>query len=182
MGFGMFCVFYFYVAYHLDADISIGTASFLRVLQVLPIPFLFISVTTAAYFGLPREASNQISGLINFARNVGGSILISLTNAEVTQRSLFHQARLQNYMTSVDPNYLAYIRNLTSYLGRSIGTAGAQGAAAGQVYQQLNAQATTLGYIDVYFMIAVATGVMIPLAFLLDKNKPGGGGEAVAVH
>ncbi len=182
LGFAMFCVFYLYVAYHLDADISIGTASFLRVLQVAPIPFLFISVTTAAYFGLPREASNQISGLINFARNVGGSILISLTNAEVTQRSLFHQARLQNYMSSVDPNYLAYIRNMTSYLGRSLGPGGAQGAAAGQVYEQLNAQATTLGYIDVYWMIAIATGCMIPLAFLLDKNKPGASGETVAVH
>jgi DHA2 family multidrug resistance protein len=113
---------------------------------------------------------------------VGGSILISLTNAEVTQRSLFHQARLQNYMSSVDPNYLAYIRNMTSYLGRSLGPGGAQGAAAGQVYEQLNAQATTLGYIDVYWMIAIATGCMIPLAFLLDKNKPGASGETVAVH
>ena len=108
--------------------------------------------------------------------------MISLTGAEVTNRSLFHQARLQNYMTSVDPNYLAYVRNMTSYLGRSLGPGAAQGAAAGQVYERLNAQAQTLGYIDVYWMIAIATGCMIPLAFLLDKNKPGGGGEAVAVH
>jgi DHA2 family multidrug resistance protein len=175
MGFIMFCVFYLYVAHHLDTDISIGEASFLRVIQVLPIPFLFISVTTAAYFGLPREASNQVAGLINFARNVGGSILISLTNAEVTQRSLFHQARLQNSMSSVDPVYLNSLRNITSYLGRSMGTASAQGAAAGQIYRQLNEQAATLGYIDVYWMIAIATGCMIPLAFLLDKNKPGEG-------
>jgi DHA2 family multidrug resistance protein len=175
LGFAMFAVFYYYVAHHIDLDISLRTASLLRVIQVAPLPFVFISVTTAAYFGLPREASNQVAGLINFARNVGGSIFISLTNAEVTQRSLFHQARLQNYMAQVDPSYLVYLRNLTSYLGRTVGEAGAQGAAMGQIYLRLNNQATILGYMDVYWMISVATACMIPLAFLLDKNKPGGG-------
>ncbi len=181
-GFALFAVSYYYVAHHLDLDISIGVASFLRVLQVIPIPFLFISVTTAAYFGLPREASNQVSGLINFVRNIGGSILISLTNAAVTERTLYHEARLQNYMT---PNWAPYqneIRNLTSYLGRSAGQANAAGAATGQIYNRLVAQAGTLAYMDVYYLIAVATFLMIPLAFMLSKNKPAASGEKVAIH
>jgi DHA2 family multidrug resistance protein len=172
MGFAMFCVFYFYVAHHLDADISLGMAAMLRVVQVIPIPFLFISVTTAAYFGLAREQSNQVAGLINFCRNVGGSILISLTNAEVTQRTLFHEARMQNSMTSVNPWYLDQVRGLTSYLGRAMGTAAGQGAAMGRIYQMLDAQAGMLAYIDVYWMIAIATGLMVPLAFLLQRNDP----------
>ncbi len=172
MGFLMFAVFYYYVAYHLDTQISIGQASWLRVLQVVPIPFLFISVTTAAYFGLPREASNQVAGLINFMRNVGGSILISLTNAEVTQRTLFHESKLQNGMSTVNPNYLQQLQSLTSYLGRSVGPGSAAGAAMGRIYSMLDAQAATLAYQDVYWLIAVATGVMVPLAFLLDRNDP----------
>ena len=55
------------------------------------IPLVFISVTTAAYFGMPREKNNQVAGLINFVRNIGGSILISLTNALVVERANFHQ-------------------------------------------------------------------------------------------
>ncbi len=182
LGFAMFAVSYYYVAHHLDLDISIGVASFLRVLQVIPIPFLFISVTTAAYFGLPREASNQVSGLINFVRNIGGSILISLTNAAVTERTLYHEARLQNYMS---PNWAPYknqLSNLTSYLGRTAGPANAAGAATGQIYNRLIAQAGTLAYIDVYIAISVATLCMIPLAFLLSKNKPAATGEKVAIH
>ena len=34
----------------------------------------------------PARASNQVSGIINFVRNVGGSIFIALTGAEVTNR------------------------------------------------------------------------------------------------
>ena len=36
---------------------SFGEASFLRVIQMVPIPFCFISITNAAYVGLPKEAS-----------------------------------------------------------------------------------------------------------------------------
>ena len=50
-------------------------------------------MTTAAYFGIPPEKNNQVSGLINFVRNIGGSILISLTNALVTERAQWHQER-----------------------------------------------------------------------------------------
>jgi DHA2 family multidrug resistance protein len=172
LGFAMFAVFYYYVAYHLDANISLGEASFLRVLQVLPIPFVFISVTTAAYMGLPREASNQVAGLVNFMRNVGGSILISLTNAEVTQRTLYHESVLQTGMTAVNPNYLSQVQTLTNYLGRSLGPGSAAAAAAGRIYEALDAQAATLAYIDVFWLIAIATAFMVPLAFMLDKNDP----------
>jgi DHA2 family multidrug resistance protein len=172
MGFAMFAVFYYYVAYHLNTQISLGNAAFLRVVQVIPIPFLFISVTTAAYFGLPREASNQVAGLINFMRNVGGSILISLTNAEVTRRTLYHESVLQSGMSPVNPNYLSQVRNLTSYLGRSLGPGAGPGAAVGRIYEMLGSQAATQAYIDVFWLISVATACMFPLAFMLDKNDP----------
>jgi len=48
-----------------------------------------VLVTGALGIGLPKEASNQVSGIINFVRNVGGSIFIASTGAIVTNRSLF---------------------------------------------------------------------------------------------
>ena len=65
---------------------------------MLPLPFCFISITNAAYVGMPKEQSNQVAGLINFVRNLGGSILIAITNAQVTSRSLWHQQHLQQAM------------------------------------------------------------------------------------
>ena len=90
---------YFYTAKHLSLLISFGFASKLRVVQIIAIPFVFISVTTAAYFGIPPEKNNQVSGLINFVRNIGGSILISLTNALVTERAQWHQSTLSKNTT-----------------------------------------------------------------------------------
>ena len=181
IGFAGFSAAYFYCAHHLDTQISLTTASWLRVIQVVPIPFLFISVTTAAYFGLPRQASNQVAGLINFVRNVGGSILIALTNALVTERSLYHQARLQNFMTPDNPNFQSAVQNIGHYIGQSAGSQQGQGAALGFIYRELNAAALTNAYVDVYWVLGAATLCMIPLAFLLSANRPGGG-EKVAVH
>jgi DHA2 family multidrug resistance protein len=66
---------------------TFGFASWLRILQMFPIPFRFIAITNAAYVGLPKEASNQVSGIINFVRKVGGSIFIAVTQAVITNRS-----------------------------------------------------------------------------------------------
>ncbi len=184
LGFAMFTVAYWYVSNHLTLDISFGYASILRVIQVLPIPFCFIALTNAAYVGLPREASNQVSGLINFARNIGGSILISLTGAEVTNRSLFHQARLQNSMSAASPQFAARLHSLSTFLQGASTVYGGDGNAAGQamIYQQLNQQAATQGYVDVYRLLAWLTGCTFFLAFLLAKPKSGEKAPEGAAH
>ena len=104
-GFLLFALGYWFTATRLNLGISFQFASIMRVVQVIAIPFVFISVTTAAYFGLPAEKNNQVSGLINFSRNIGGSILISITNAMVTERGLWHQDQMRKYLTPTDPYY-----------------------------------------------------------------------------
>jgi len=42
----------------------------------------------------------------------------------------------------------------------------------------VQAQATTLSYIDTFMVLAVMAGIMFILSFLLKKNDPGGGGDA----
>ena len=41
-------------------------------------PLIFIPISTLNYVGVPREKNNQVSGLSNFARNIGGAIGTSL--------------------------------------------------------------------------------------------------------
>ena len=112
MGFVLFALSYFYTATHISLLISFAFASWLRVFQIVAIPFVFISVTTAAYFGIPPEKNNQVSGLINFVRNIGGSILISLTNALVTQRTQWHQDVLSAKTAPAGRNYQQQIDGL----------------------------------------------------------------------
>ena len=102
------------------------------------IPFAFIAITTAAYVGLPKEASNQVSGIINFVRNVGGSIFIATTGAIVTNRSLVHQAHLQEAMQPGNPAFINQVNALTSYFGGTGGGPGPGHMAGAVMYQQLN--------------------------------------------
>ena len=180
LGFAFFAVAYYYVSTHITLGMSFGEASLLRVIQMIPIPFCFIAITNAAYVGLPKEASNQVSGLINFVRNVGGSIFIAVTSALVTNRSLYHQARLVDHMQPGSPAYTGMMNELGGLFG-----GGAQGTtmARATIYQQLNQQAAALGYMDVYRMLCWLSIVMVGFAFLLSKNRPGQGAPAgEAVH
>ncbi len=60
-------------------DANFGFFSWARVYQMVGLPFLFIPITTASYGGLEPEKTNQASALINVARNLGGSVGVSLT-------------------------------------------------------------------------------------------------------
>jgi DHA2 family multidrug resistance protein len=182
-GFTLFVLGYTYSALRLNLGMSFGFATWLRVVQVAAIPFVFISVTTAAYFGIPRELNNQVAGLINFARNIGGSILISLTNAFVTESAAFHQA---NFLGQLHPGNAAYQQRLQSFTGALTSHLGPSNAGAGatsRIYTSLIAQTQAQAYVDVYFTLAAASAIMVLLTFLLDRNDPRTGGKTeIAVH
>ncbi len=182
-GFAITALSYWLTATKLNLGISFSTASWLRVFQIGSIPLVFIALTTAVYFGLPRQKSNQISGLINFVRNIGGSILIALTNAEVTQRGQFHQNQLLKYVV---PSNMNYQREQGMYQGTftgKMGGANAQHLANGQILNNLQAQSTTLAYVDVFWLLFAACVVMTLLSFLLKRNDPRAGGQQeVAAH
>ncbi len=182
LGFIMFVITFRYAAMVTNLQMTFAQASWLRVVQMLPLPFCFISITNAAYVGLPKEQSNQVAGLINFARNLGGSILIAITNAQVTSRAMWHQAHLQNDMQSGSIGYQQHVQALSGYLGSGFGGSNGSHMALGMIYQQLNQQAQMQGYQDVYMELSWMSVVLILLAFLLSKNRPGEGPGAEAMH
>jgi DHA2 family multidrug resistance protein len=182
-GFAFFAIAYYYASTHVNLGMSFGFASWLRILQMIPIPFCFIAITNAAYVGLPKEASNQVSGIINFVRNVGGSIFIAVSGAIVTNRSLFHQARLQEAMQPGNPSFVNQVNALTTAFGGTGRGPGPGLMARATIYQQLQHQAGMMGYQDIYRMLCWMSMGMIACAFLLSKNRPGQGAPAgEAVH
>jgi len=178
LGFLFFAGAFYYTSTHLNVNMSFGSSTWLRVLQVAPIPLCFIAITNAAYVGLPKEASNQVSGIINFARNVGGSIFIAGTGAIVTNRTLFHEARLADGMRLSNPAYASRLSALTHAYGAVATGPGAAALARGTIYRELNRQAAGLGYVDIYRMLAWMSLAMVACALLLNKNKPGEGAPA----
>jgi MFS transporter, DHA2 family, multidrug resistance protein len=181
IGFTLFVFTFRYAANVTTLDMTFAANSWLRVIQMIPLPFCFIAITTAAYVGMPKEESNQVSGLINFARNIGGSILIALTNAQVTSRAMWHEQHLQGDMTPGSPGFELHRNMLSGFFGGQFGGSNGGGMASALIYNQLNSQATLQGYQDVYMELSYMSIILIALAFMLSKNRPGAGGGA-AMH
>ncbi len=181
-GFTMFVITFRYAANVTTLEMSFSAASWLRVIQMMPLPFCFISITTAAYVGMPKEESNQVAGLINFVRNIGGSILIAITNAQVTSRTMWHQQHLQNAMISANSGFQQHTQALTGFFSSRFGGPNGNGLALASIYNQLNQQAQTQGYQDVYMELSWMSVGLVFLAFLLSRNKPDAGKSETAMH
>jgi len=178
-GFVMLSAALFYMT-HFNLFIDFRHAAGARVIQALGLAFLFVPINTAAYAFLPKEKNNQASGLINLARNIGGSVGISVVTTMLSRRTQFHLANLSNHVNQGNGKFQAMLNSASHMLmARGSNTVEATRQAYGLISNMLMQQATMLAYIDDFWLVGVAVVVMIPFIFLMKKVKPGG---PIAVH
>jgi MFS transporter, DHA2 family, multidrug resistance protein len=171
----------YYTTQRLNLGISFGFASLLRAIQVVGLGFLFVPINLVSYVGMPAEKSNSVAGIVNFMRNIGSSIGTSMVTTVIARRSQVHQLYLSAHVTAGQPAFTIRVKALADRLtiaGLDATTAANQ--AHGRLYRALIAQATTLAYIDMYWILAIGGAVMFLLSFALRKNEPGAGGEVAA--
>jgi MFS transporter, DHA2 family, multidrug resistance protein len=157
----------------IDLQISFASATWLRILQYVPLGRIFIPSSTAAYNGIPGEKNNAVAGLVNFMRNIGSSVGTSVVTTLLARRSQFHQGRLTEHATSLSHNFESAISASAQQLVQGgMSWADGQKHALARFYAGLQAQATSLAYIDAYFVLALAAGLMFVLSFTLRKNNP----------
>jgi len=155
-----------------------------RVIQAVGMAFLFVPINTAAYSFLPRDKNNAASGLMNLARNIGGSVGISFVTTMLARRTQFHQVRLSENLSAANPQFRAAIQGMAGAFS-SVGMGGGSGAgtATQHAYALVQAnvirQSTMLAYIDNFWLLGTVIFCLIPFVFLIKKSKPGGG---MAVH
>ena len=158
-----------------NVDMDFKHAVLARCYQSAGLAFLFVPINTAAYAFVPRNKNNAASGLINLARNIGGSVGISLVTTILARRSQFHQARLVERASALNP---AFNRALHSAAGL-FGPGGGGNGPYALVMRRLEQQANTLSYIDCFYLLGVVFAGLIPLVFLMKKVKPG---RSMAAH
>jgi DHA2 family multidrug resistance protein len=169
----------YYSTQHLDLEISFRAASVIRVVQVFGLGFLFVPINLVSYVGLPTEKSNSVAGLINFMRNIGSSIGTSMVTTLIARRAQFHQVYLVAHITPGQPTFNQTAKALAARLAvAGLDASRAASQAYDRLYGALIGQATTLAYIDTFWVLAVGAGIMFLLSFALRRNQPGAGGEA----
>src|SRR6202046_1450013 len=71
----------------LNLGVSYGYLVFLRCFQAAGLASLFIPINTIAYIGVKQSENNDVSGLTNLARNIGGSCGTAFMATMLTRRS-----------------------------------------------------------------------------------------------
>ena len=137
----------------IDIDISFWSASLSRILLVIWLPFIFIPLSAVSYVGVPPGKNEEASALINLMRNLGGSVGVSITTAELAWRGQFHWERLHEYLNPYNPN-----------LGGQAPAAFAAG---------LRQQSSILSYIDVFYLLAMMAFCVAPLTIFLPRTPKG---------
>jgi DHA2 family multidrug resistance protein len=158
----------------MDLQMSFGAASWVCVVQRIPIGLIFIPASLAAYFGLSLEKSTAIAGLVNFVRNIGSSVGTSFVTTMLARRAQLHQNRMVNNISINDPNFRNSVAGLTQHLGRSgLGYPASLNQAVARIYAEVLRQAAALSFIDAYWLLFVFSAAMIFTVFFVSKNKPG---------
>jgi DHA2 family multidrug resistance protein len=169
-----------FIMLNLNLNVSYGYIVWLRVFQASGLAFLFVPISTISFAGMPQNKSNDISGLTNLARNIGGSVGTAFLVTALARRAQFHQTRLADHLAASTATMQNQATTLGHYLhdkgGLAYSLAQGRGMAQGSLMRQLIIQATMLSYLDVIKCFAIAMLAMVPTVFLMTKVKGGRGG------
>ncbi len=178
-GFTMLTLSLLYMS-KLNLNLSYGQLVFMRMFQASGLAFLFIPINTIAYVGVKQSENNDVSGLTNLARNIGGSCGTAFMATMLVRREAAHESMMIRYLTNASDAFKAQITAMAGLFKAGHG-AGIKGGAYGGasfgsvhqaqafVYNQLHRQAATLAYVDIIEYLTVFCACMIPLLFFIPR-------------
>jgi DHA2 family multidrug resistance protein len=172
----------------LSLDSSFKYIMWVRVYQASGLAFLFIPINTISYTGVARSENNDVSGLTNLARNIGGSCGTAFIATMLSRGSQKHEAYMVRNLTPSNQNFANQVNRLKPLFhggptggltfGGGRGAGGIQTAQA-YIYNQLHQQSAMLAYLDIISILAVFCFLMIPLVLMIPHIAPPKGGPAM---
>ena len=156
-----------------NLEVDFRTAMTARIFQSAGMAFLFVPINVMAFYFIPKVKINNATGIINLARNIGGSVGIAGVVTMLARRTQYHQAVLVGHMTPLDPAYRAMLGGASQMLtARGSDPAMAAHKAQGLAYGLLMRHSTMLAFLDDFWLMGVVILIMIPFMFLMKKVAP----------
>jgi len=166
---------------HFNLEIDFRTAVIAWTYSRLGMAFLFTPINVMAFYFIPKEKMNNATGIINLARNIGGSVGIANVTTMLARRAQVHQSTLVSHLTPLDPAYTASLSGASRFLmSQGSNPVQALNQAHGMVYGSLIRQASMLAYIDSFWLLGLTFLAMIPFMFLMKKIQLRGAPAAPA--
>ncbi len=166
----------------LNLGIDFHTAVMMRVYQTVGMAFIFIPISTMAYIGIPRHKSNQVAGINNLMRNLGGSVGISMLSTFLIRLGQKHRVTLVAHATNGDPAFTQRVAGLTqAFTSQGFAPNQARSQALAVLDRTIDVQSATLAYVDIISVMAVATLCLVPFVVLMRRPK-GGAPQSAPAH
>ncbi len=154
-------------------DVDFTHIVWMRIFQVVGLPLIFIPISTLAYVGMRQEDNNQVSGISNFARNLGGAIGVSFLVSYLTRHRQISRVDLIAHMQHGNIFFDRYLNALQHSAIQAGSSAADSGQRALTLLQQLvDSQANVLAFINAFFVLGVIVALLIPLPFLMKRPTP----------
>jgi DHA2 family multidrug resistance protein len=175
--FGLFHVTNIYLG------VSFSTMVTYRVIQVIGIPLIFIPISTLNYVGVPRNKFNQVSGISNFTRNIGGAIGVSMLNNFITRQGQVHRTALTAHTNHANPFFERQLNALTqNFIAMGVSASEASHRAIAQLTAQVDLQANVLGFANSFWVLGLLVMFLVPLPFLMRRPSPEEAKASAAAH
>ena len=158
-----------------SSTIDFRTMVWLRVFQVVGIPFIFIPISTLSYVGIAREQNNQVSGISNFSRNIGGAIGISYLTAFLSRHEQISRVGLSTHLNHGSVFFNNYYEGL-------VAQAHSTTQALAQLNQIVTQQANTLAYVNSFWFLGAVVACLIPLPLLMKRPTASDMAAAEGMH
>ena len=161
------------------------TFIFMRNIQVIGLPFLFIPISSLAFMNIPKDKSSNASAIFAMSRNLGGSVGISIMSSYVSRHQQIRQSILSANLNDVNIGYKnllsSYINNAAVH-GENI--ISATKTAMGRIYTDLLHQSSILAFSDAFYVNSIMMATLVFVAFLMPLNTPHNkkSDEPMAIH
>jgi len=175
--FGLFHVTNLYLGVSFDTMVAY------RVIQVIGIPLIFIPISTLNYVGVPREKYNQVSGISNFMRNIGGGVGVSLLNNFITRQGQVHRTVLTSHTNHANPFFERQLNGMTASIqAGGVAAAEASHRAIAQLSAQIDLQSNVLSFVNAFWVMGLIVMFLVPLPFLMKRPTAEETKASAAMH
>ena len=157
---------------HLTTAAGESDVRFALLLRGFGLGFLFAPINNVAYGNINPKIAQQASGLINLARQLGGSFGIAILGTYLTNHTQYHRVDLIGNIYTGNPALQSRLQALTgSFMSRGMSFGAAQQAGYATIERSLMRQASMLAYNDSWSLILVVFVCAAPAILLLRKPK-----------
>ena len=133
---------------------------------------LFVPLTTITNGPIPKEQMGNATSLFNLMRNIGASIGIASVTTISARHAQVHTNDLAANVNPYNPAAQSMLAQMKQgFMARGMDAATATKQAYAGIFGMVQRQAAMMGYIDVFFLLAIMFTACLPLILLMKKPQ-----------